>query len=97
MKIRDFLAVSAVFMSCVSCADRNASKYETEFQRLDGMLEMSDEYLQMKLLRVATIENMLESRGLTPMQQYNIYGQLFQEYKAFQCFRSSASAGRRNA
>ena len=84
MKIRDFLAVSAVFMSCVSCADRNASKYETEFQRLDGMLEMSDEYLQMKLLRVATIENMLESRGLTPMQQYNIYGQLFQEYKAFQ-------------
>ena len=84
MKIRVFLAVSIILSICVSCADRNVSKYEAEFRRLDEMLEMSDEYLQMKLLRVGTIEAMLESRGLTPMQQYNIYGQLYEEYKAFQ-------------
>lgn len=84
MKVRVFLAVSIFLSISVSCADRNVSKYEAEFRRLDEMLDMSDEYLQMKLLRVGTIETMLESRGLTPMQQYNIYGQLYEEYKAFQ-------------
>lgn len=84
MKVLDILAASVLFSVCLSCADNHTSHYEADLQRLDLMLEMSDDYLQMKLVRIGTIENMLKSRGVTPLQQYNIYGQLYEEYNTFQ-------------
>jgi hypothetical protein len=47
-------------------------------------LERSDEYLRIKQQKISTIENMLNSRGVTSLQQYNIYDQLFLEYQPFQ-------------
>ena len=68
----------------VSCACDNECVYERQLICIDEALERADEYVNMKQQKISTIENMLNSRGVTPLQQYHIYRQLFIEYQPFQ-------------
>lgn len=57
---------------------------DEELAKLDRTLDMADEYVSTHDVKVMTIENMLHSRGVSLEQQYEIYGQLYDEYVAFQ-------------
>ena len=77
----------AFYLCClfaVSCTCGNESVYQQHLIRIDEALERADEYVNMKQQKISTIENMLNSRGVTPLQQYHIYRQLFIEYQPFQ-------------
>jgi hypothetical protein len=50
---------------------------------LDKTISEADRYVSDKLLRIKTIENTLHSRGVSPEKQYEIYGELFDEYQPF--------------
>ena len=76
------LFVSALAFS--SCKAGQSPEYTSELERLDEVLEQADEYVRIKEQKIATIGNMLNSRGVSPLQQYQIYGQLYEEYKAYQ-------------
>lgn len=76
------LFVSALAFS--SCTAGQSPEYTSELERLDEVLEQADEYVRIKEQKIATIGNMLNSRGVSPLQQYQIYGQLYEEYKAYQ-------------
>ena len=67
-----------------SCSAGQVPEYTSELERLDEALEQADEYVRIKEQKIATIGNMLNSRGVSPLQQYQIYGQLYEEYKAYQ-------------
>lgn len=82
-----FRGVAAALLFCFivqSCQMTRESLYEDYLDRLDTTLEMSAEYVRAKEQRISSIENMLHSRGVTPLQQYHIYHQLYEEYFAFQ-------------
>lgn len=57
---------------------------DEEIDKLDRALDMADEYVSTHDVKVMTIENMLHSRGVSLEQQYEIYGQLYDEYESFQ-------------
>ena len=78
------LALYLLLISAVACAPGNESVYEQQLRRIDAALERSDEYVNIKQQKISTIENMLNSRGVTLLQQYHIYGQLYIEYQPFQ-------------
>lgn len=80
------LFVSAIFVlaASASCTIHRESIYEEELRRIDQTLEHSEEYVRVKQQKISTIENMLNSRGVTPYQQYHIYAQLYKEYQPFQ-------------
>ncbi len=65
-------------------AAQAARDIDEEIDRLDRALDMADEYVATHNVKVMTIENMLHSRGVSLEQQYEIYGQLYDEYVAFQ-------------
>ncbi len=69
-------------VSCTSAKYENS--YSEKLEQLDLALEKSEDYVDAKEERISTIENMLHSRGVTELQQYHIYGQLYDEYVAFQ-------------
>ena len=79
-----FTVIFTVLSVLFSCTSHSYSAYENELQRIDEALERSEEYVRIKQQKISTIENMLHSRGVTPLQQYHIYGQLYQEYQPFQ-------------
>ena len=86
-KIMRFISLAAVLSFCLlahSCQIVRESVYEDYLDRLDSTLELTDEYVRAKEQRISSIENMLHSRGVTPLQQYQIYHQLYEEYFAFQ-------------
>lgn len=78
------LVYSLFLALAVSCTSGRESVYETELRRIDQALERADEYVHIKQQKISTIENMLNSRGVTPLQQYQIYDQLYLEYQPFQ-------------
>ncbi len=84
MVIMKRLAFYLCLLFAVSCTSGYESVYEQELIRIDKALERADEYVHMKQQKISTIENMLNSRGVTPLQQYHIYRQLFLEYQPFQ-------------
>lgn len=84
MRIRLLFAVIVSGIAVLSCGRMTQSPYEAELIRIDEALEMSDEYVHAKEQRISSIENMLHSRGVTPLQQYHIYGRLYEEYFAYQ-------------
>lgn len=55
-----------------------------EIERLDEVLESADDYVSKFKLRLMTFENMLHSRGVSLEQQFDIYGQLYDEYVTYQ-------------
>jgi len=71
-------------LSILSCSSADECAYEQELVRIDKALERSDEYVRIKQQKISTIENLLNSRGVTPLQKYHIYGQLYSEYQPFQ-------------
>ena len=71
-------------LTLAACTSVHESIYEKELRRIDDGLERSDEYFRLKQQKISTIENLLQSRGVTTLQQYHIYGQLFHEYQPFQ-------------
>ncbi len=75
-------AVLALLFS--SCSNRYSGPFEEDLNRLDDVISRADEYVQIKEQKISTIENMLHSRGVSPLQQYHIYGELYREYEAFQ-------------
>ena len=50
---------------------------------LDRTIEDADIYVEAKELRIKTIQNTLHSRGVQPERQYQIYGELFDEYRSY--------------
>lgn len=83
--------LSVVFVLClllVSCSTDTDSVHEPHLAKLDDVLEMAEEYVIVKEHRISTIDNMLQSRGVTMLQQYHIYGQLYEEYHTFQFDRA---------
>lgn len=77
------LAVAASVVT-VSCARTQDSPFEEDLQRIDEVISRADDYMDIKEQKISTIENMLHSRGVTPLQQYHIYGELYDEYVAYQ-------------
>lgn len=80
---RNIIVLSAI-LSLASCNIIHQSPFEDDLRRLDEALDMSEEYQHAKSQKISTIENMLNSRGVADLQKYHIYGQLFQEYAAYQ-------------
>ena len=68
----------------VSCVERKGNAVDDALEQLDEALVRSSEYFHIKQQRISTIENLLHSRGVTPIQQYHIYGSLYDEYRTFQ-------------
>ncbi len=81
---RLFCAVAISLVSLASCTSSRESLFENELSRLDEVISRADEYMEIKNQRISTIENMLHSRGVSPLQQYHIYGELYNEYEAYQ-------------
>ena len=84
MKYRGLFVTVLLCLSALACTKTKESRYEEHLSKLDATLEMADEYVRAKEQKVSSIENMLHSRGVTRMQLYQIYGQLYDEYFAFQ-------------
>ena len=80
-RLSPILALAFIITACVSAEVR---PYSADLDRLDEALERADEYVGIKEQKISTIENMLHSRGVTPLQQYHIYGELYKEYLPFQ-------------
>ena len=81
--MRHFLII-CIAVAAVSCARTQESPFEKDLQRIDEVISRADDYMGIKEQRISTIENMLHSRGVTPLQQYHIYGELYEEYVAYQ-------------
>ena len=75
---------ASIFTAAVSCTRAQESPFEKDLQRIDEVISRADDYMDIKEQRISTIENMLHSRGVTPLQQYHIYGELYDEYVAYQ-------------
>jgi hypothetical protein len=75
---------AAMSVASVSCTRIQESPFEKDLQRIDEVISHAGDYMDMKEQQISTIENMLHSRGVTPLQQYHIYGELYDEYVAYQ-------------
>ena len=84
MSMRSFPIVLFSLILVTSCVTVDNSVYEEHLKKMDAALEMADEYVRVKEQRISTIENLLHSRGVTKLQKYHVYGQLYQEYFTFQ-------------
>ena len=74
-----------LFLACfAACKQAGDSSYESDLRRMDEALSRAQEYVSVKEQQISTIENMLNSRGVELVQQYYIYGKLFDECEAFQ-------------
>ena len=80
--LRTLLIVAISFLT--SCRITHHSPFEDDLEKIDAALNMADEYVHAKEQKIRTIENMLNSRGVNDLQKYHIYGQLFEEYEAYQ-------------
>lgn len=67
----------------VSCGLSGGSSLEEDLSRLDRELDSAAEYVELKKLRISTIENLLNSRGITETQEYEIYRRLYDEYSTY--------------
>ena len=72
MKRLSLLFLSAVIIA--ACSRTEERPYSADLDRLDEALARAGEYVGIKEQKISTIENMLHSRGVTPLQQYHIYG-----------------------
>lgn len=84
MKNLRLLYIVVVAALALSCTFEQESPFEKDLARIDDVISRVDEYMGIKEQKISTIENMLHSRGVTPLQQYHIYGELYNEYVAYQ-------------
>ena len=75
------LAAAVTLMATASAVCAQTQKELLD--ELDRTIEEADTYVSAKKLRIKTIENTLQSRGVSPERQYLIYGELFYEYQPF--------------
>ncbi|MGM9749317.1 MAG: hypothetical protein ACI3ZN_11005, partial [Candidatus Cryptobacteroides sp.] len=70
-----------MFPSC----DKNPQneKLLDALERLDDVLEHSDDYVVARRLQISGLENLLNSRGVNQMREYEIYSRLFDAYAPF--------------
>lgn len=94
--IRRFLYVIVLF-GAFSCTIVDNSPFGEDLERIDDALKMADEYDHAKDQKISTIENMLNSRGVNDLQKYHIYGQLFDEYEAYQFDKAKEMLERQEA
>ena len=73
-----------ILLLVTSCRVSYSNSLNEELDKLDNALKAADEYVHAKEQKISTIENMLNSRGVNDLQKYHIYGQLFDEYEAYQ-------------
>lgn len=78
------LLIIVVLPFLASCRNIHQSPFEDDLEMIDAALTIADEYVHAKEQKIRTIENMLNSRGVNSLQKYHIYGQLFEEYEAYQ-------------
>ncbi len=79
-----YFVLTLLSLAFVSCLGPKESPFEEDLKRLDEEIARSAEYVEEKERRIETIENLLTSRGITPLQEYHIYGELYDEYVAYQ-------------
>lgn len=87
MTMKPFVLIcmaAAMSVASASCTRIQESPFEKDLQRIDEVISHAGDYMDMKEQQISTIENMLHSRGVTPLQQYHIYGELYDEYVAYQ-------------
>lgn len=87
MTMKPFVLIcmaAAMSVACASCTRTQESPFEKDLQRIDEVISHAGDYMDMKEQKISTIENMLHSRGVTPLQQYHVYGELYDEYVAYQ-------------
>lgn len=87
MTMKSFVLIcmaAAMSVACASCTRTQESPFEKDLQRIDEVISHAGDYMDMKEQKISTIENMLHSRGVTPLQQYHVYGELYDEYVAYQ-------------
>lgn len=77
------ILTAAAILACPYTAQADQD-IDEEIEKLDRALDLADEYVSTHNVKVMTIENMLHSRGVSLEQQYEIYGQLYDQYVAFQ-------------
>ena len=94
--IRRFLYVIVLF-GAFSCTIVDNSPFGEDLERIDDALKMAYEYDHAKDQKISTIENMLNSRGVNDLQKYHIYGQLFDEYEAYQFDKAKEMLERQEA
>ena len=82
-KVCKIVAQSTVLL-IVSCQQIEETQFTKDLIRLDDALTRAQEYVNVKEQKISTMENMLHSRGVNAVQQYHMYGNLFNECEAFQ-------------
>lgn len=81
-RISATILATAVLLAAAALPSSGQTKEEL-LGLLDKTISEADRYVSDKLLRIKTIENTLHSRGVSPEKQYEIYGELFDEYQPF--------------
>lgn len=67
-----------------SCGHPHTHHLAAELDALDQEIERMDDYVENKEDKIRMIQSLLDSEDITLQQQYHIYGQLYNEYDAFQ-------------
>ena len=80
--IKHLLLTLLLFVGTLSSAKLTAQ--DAILKELDQMLATADNFVKVREAHIANIESMLNTQGITPMQKYNIYKNLYNEYRAFQ-------------
>lgn len=65
------------------------------FEELDRALESAQEYIDVRETKIAGYEAMLQQETLSPIQRYNIYKSLYEEYASYQLDRAMVMLDRR--
>lgn len=80
--IKHLLLTLLLFVGTLSSAKLIAQ--DAILKELDQMLATADNFVKVREAHIANIESMLNTQGITTMQKYNIYKNLYNEYRAFQ-------------
>ncbi len=87
LKVKRLASILTVAVLC--CFSLQAQSLEDFLQQLDAAIADADRYVAEKEVRIKTIENSLQSRGISAEQRYFIYGQLYEEYVTYNFAKAS--------
>ena len=84
MKKPLLLAALVLSLGIIYSCHESENPLSDDFEQLDITLERMGEYVSLKEQKIAAIEGLLHSDEMPDLQKYHIYGQLYEEYVAFQ-------------
>ena len=84
MKKPLLLAALVLSLGIIYSCHESENTLSDDFEQLDITLERMGEYVSLKEQKIAAIEGLLHSDEMSDLQKYHIYGQLYEEYVAFQ-------------